>query len=335
MTAVKTSIKILGTGHYLPERVVTNDDFTAFVDTSDEWISTRTGMQKRHIAVEDPAWHMGAVAAQRALAAAGLSARDIDMIVVSTCTPDYFCPSAAGLIQRQLGIKEAMAFDVNAACNGFTVILDMARRYLATGDVQRVLLVGTEALSQYVDYTDRASCILFGDGAGACVVEKAEGLYGAFQANDTEETHIVYGKRRRRTTPFGEAVQESRFDLFPAQVLDSIVMNGRELYKLVVSKAMPEAVAKACARAGVAISDLAMIFPHQANLRILQAAAKNMKISMDKIYENIGEYANTSSATVPIGLDEGIRAGKIRRGDTICLVGFGAGINYGAVALTY
>ena len=330
-----TSIKILGTGHYLPEQVVTNDDFAAFLDTSDEWISTRTGMKNRHIAVEEPTWHMGAEAARKALEAAELEPADIDMVIVSTCSSEYICPSTAGMIQRALGIPQAMAFDINAACNGFTVIVDMARRFLATGDVKRVLLVSTEQMSQLVDYTDRASCVLFGDGAGACVIEKTEGPYGTFQNNNVEETHIVYGRRSRRATPFGEAVAEKDFDLFPTPTMENIAMNGRELYKLVVAHAMPEAVTGACAKAGVELDDLAMIFPHQANLRILQAAAKNMGIGMEKIYENIKEYANTSSATIPIGLDEGIRTGRIQRGDTICLVGFGAGISYGAVVFTY
>lgn len=329
-----TSVKILGTGHYAPEHTAKNEDFTAFLDTSDEWITTRTGMKVRHIAVDEPTWYMGAEAAKQALEASGTKPEEIDMVIVTTCTSDIITPSVAALIQRTLGIENAIAVDVNVACTGFAYAVDMARRYMAMGDVGKVLLVGAETLSQFVDYTDRSMCVLFGDGAGACVLTLAEGVFGTYQHNDIGGTHHIYAKRIRRATPFGAPSKEEEMDPFPMPLKENITMNGREVYKF-ASKAMPHAIEKACEKAGVQVNDLAMIFPHQANLRILQAAAKNMGMEMGRMYVNIHEYANTSSATIAIGLNECVRAGKIKRGDLICLVGFGAGLTSGAIVFEY
>jgi 3-oxoacyl-[acyl-carrier-protein] synthase-3 len=329
-----TSLNLLGTGSYAPAYTVTNDDFARFLDTSDEWIATRTGMKRRHIAVDEPAWHMGAVAARRAMENAGVGADEIDLVLGITCTSDFQSPAMANLIQRELGIESAFSFDVNAACAGFITGMDMARNYLLSGGVKRVLLVAAENLSQYVDYTDRSMCVLFGDAAGACVLGAAEGLYGSYQLCDIAGTHHIYNQKPRRSTPFGRAAEKSPFDPFPMEVCDNLTMNGREVYKF-ASKAMPAAIEKACENAGVAVANLDRIFPHQANLRILQAAAKNMGMAMDRMYVNIEEYGNTSSATIPIGLDECIRAGKLRRGELICLVGFGAGLTLGATVFRY
>jgi len=328
------SIKILGTGRYVPDFVITNDDFAKFLDTSDEWIATRTGMKERHIALDEPAWYMGAIAAKNAMEAAGLNPGDIGLIIATTGTSDYYFPSLASLVQNHLGIKNAISFDIGAACSGFAVALDMARRYLAAGDIEKVLIVSSEILSQFTDYEDRATCILFADGAGACIVEAADGIYGLFQHTDASGVGGVYGKRPRRSTPFGEARQSSQHDPFPAAVLGSIMQNGREVYKF-ATKAMAEAVNKACEDAGVSVEELDKIFVHQANLRIIETGAKNLGVDMDKVYVNIHKYGNTSSASIPLGLDECARDGTIKRGDKLCIVAFGAGLTYLAIVFEY
>lgn len=329
-------IRILGTGRFLPAKVVTNDDFTAIVETSDEWISTRTGMKNRHIAHDDePAWHMGLEAARKALKAAGIEANDIDMLIATTVTPDYITPSVACIIQSKLEAQNAFAFDINAACAGFTYAVDMARRYLATGGVKTVLIVSTETLSQVVDYADRSTCVLFGDGAGACVLSAADTVFGVFLHCDPAGTSNIYAKNPRRSIPFFDGAEPAAELLpFPTQTIGSIHMDGRDVYKL-ATKAMPEAVIKSCENAGVAVNDLALLIPHQANLRIIETAAKNLGMPMKKIYVNIHDYGNTSSVSVVIALDECARAGTIKRGDLICLVGFGAGFIYGACVLEY
>lgn len=329
-----SGIKILGTGVFLPEKVVVNDDYSAIVDTSDEWIRTRTGMVRRHIAsADEPVWHMGAEAAASALENAGVSANEIDMILVTTATADFNTPSVACLVQREIGANNAFAMDIGAACSGFAFALDMARRYLATGDVKTALIVCAEELSQITNYEDRSTCVLFGDGAAACVVKAAEKPFASFLRSDASGAHHIYSKKTRRHIPFFLEDKPER-EMFPATVYDSIVMNGREVYKF-ATKAMPEAVEQACRKLGVALSDLKRVIPHQANLRILETAAKNLGLPWEKIHVNIGEYGNTSSASIGIGLDECARGGKISRGDLVCVVGFGAGLTYGACVFEY
>ncbi|MDR2933477.1 MAG: ketoacyl-ACP synthase III [Oscillospiraceae bacterium] len=328
------SIRILGTGHYVPPKTAINEDYAEFVETSDEWISTRTGMKTRHIAVNEPVWYMGARAAKQAMDASGTMPADIDMVLVTTTTSDFMTPAVSSIIQMELGIENAVAFDINVACSGFAVAMDMARRYLATGDMRRILVVGSERLTQFVDYTDRATCVLFGDGAGAFVVEEASGVYGSYRHTDINATPFIYCKRPTRTTPFGSPGPEGEKTPFPVTVLDNMYMNGREVYKY-STQAMPEAIKKACGKAGVSVADLKMIFPHQANLRILQTAAKNMDLPIERFGVNIEKYGNTSSATIPICLDEHVRGGFVARGDLICLVGFGAGFIYAATVFEY
>ena len=328
-----TGVKILGTGTYLPERVVQNDDFAAFVDTSDEWIQSRTGMSRRHIAsTDEPVWHMGAKAAEEALRNANLSAADIDMILVTTVTADFSTPSIACLIQGAIGAENAFAMDLNVACTGLAFALDMARRYLATGDVGTVLLVCAEQLSQLTNYDDRSTCVLFGDGAAACVARAAEKPFAAFLKSDATGAQHIYSKKKLRSIPFFAGTEEH--EPFPVESTGAIVMNGREVYKF-ATKAMPEAILNACAKLGVALSDLVRIIPHQANIRILQTAAKNLGLPWEKIHVNIADYGNTSSASIAIGLDECIRGGRINRGDLVCIVGFGAGLTYGACVFEY
>ena len=320
-------LTILGTGHYLPEYIASNREYETFLDTSDEWIVTRTGMRERRIALDTPVWKMGEMAARKALEDAGVSPEEIDLILCTTVTGDFRYPSAACLIQGQLGAKNAFAMDIAAACAGSVYALDMARRYLATGDVKTILQISAEALSQTTDYTDRGTAILFGDGAGAAVLRGGDGLFASalFSAPDCgQNIHCAFP---RRSLPFGGGT--------PAGEETGLTyMNGREVYKF-ATRAMPAAIQAACQRAGIGVEDLDYIIPHQANLRIIETAAKALKVPLEKICVNIQKYGNTSSASIMICLDESLREGRIKAGDRICMVGFGAGLTYGAVVMEY
>ena len=328
------SIIIAGTGSYLPGRVVTNAEFEAFLDTSDEWIAARTGMKERRVSTGEPTWKMGELAALKALEAAGIGPEEIDLIVCTTVTPDYLFPSTACMIQGAIGAVNAFAMDVEAACTGSVYGLDMARRYLAFDDVKTVLLVGAESLSQVANYEDRGSCILFSDGAGALVLKRGEGPYGSCLRSDASGTHQLYCKRERRDTPFYAADAPFDGEQFEAELVGTTYMNGQEVYKFATA-AMPEVVRGACEQAGFIPSELDMVVPHQANIRILETAAKRLKLPMDKICVTIERYGNNSSASVLIGLDECVREGKVKDGHRVCLVGFGAGLTYGAAAFEY
>ena len=328
------SVTIAGTGSYLPEHIVTNADFEAFLDTSDEWITTRTGMRERRISDNLPTWKMGELAARNALEMAGINPGDIDLIICSTVTGDYAFPSCACMIQGALGAKNAFAMDIAAACTGSVYGLDMARRYLASGGVDTVLLVGSETLSQIANYEDRSSCVLFSDGAGAAVLKKGSGPYGSYLRSDPDGAKELYCKHRRKATPFYPADAPFDGELFEAEMCGGLVMNGQEVYKFAVA-AMPDAVERACQKAGLVPQDLDMVLPHQANSRILETAAKRLGLPMEKICVTIHRYGNNSSASVLICLDECVRGGKITEGTNICLVGFGSGLTYGAVALKY
>jgi len=329
-----SGIKILGTGHYLPEFVVTNDDFAGMVETSDEWIRARTGIERRHISLGEPTWLMGTRAARQALEAAQVDPKELDMIILTTVTTDFYFPAMACLVQRELGADNAFGMDLSVACAGSTYSLDMARRYLATGDVKTVLVVGTENLSQFINYEDRGTCILFGDGAGACVVRADDAPFGAYLHSDAAGAHHTYCKRSRARLPFPADKDTVEQEAFPIEVEERIYMNGREVYKF-ATKAMPHAIIEACAKLGKKPEELDLIIPHQANIRILQTAAKNMGITMDKIYANLQECSNTSSASILICLDECVRSGRLKRGDMIGLVGFGAGLTVGASVFPY
>lgn len=335
MTSI--GISVLGTGRFLPKQRVTNEDFAAVVDTSDEWIRTRTGMQTRHIVTDQPTWRLGANAAKQALDAAKLSPDDIDMVIATTVTSDFSSPAMACLIQKALKIPHAIALDVNVACTAFCFAVDMARRYLATGDIRHVLLVSAEALSQITNYDDRTTCVLFGDGAGACVLtanNDSQQIYGSFQDCDATGAEFIYAKHSRHTHPFNAVDNNDCEEMFPIEWHDTLYMNGREVYKF-ATRAMPEAVEKACEKAGISVQDLALIIPHQANLRIVEAASKRLNIDPEKIFTNIEKYGNTSSASCAIALDEVVRSGRLTPGDAVCLVGFGAGLTYGATVFTY
>lgn len=330
-----TGIKVKGIGKYVPEMIASNEDFAKIVDTSDEWITQRTGIKTRHITNGEPTYWIGAEAAKKAIADAGIDVSEIDLIICATVTPDFYTPSTACLIQREIGAIGSMAIDINCACTGFDYGLDMARRYLLSeDDVNTVLLVSAEELSKFTDYTDRSSCILFGDGAAAFVLErKYDALYSAYLGADGSGAKFLVSRAMRSENVF--RTNKEDFDMgMPETKLHYFTQDGKEVYKF-ATKALPLAVTKACEKAGISPEDLDAIVPHQANVRIIETAAKNLGVSMDKMVVYIDRYGNTSSASIPIAFCDAVAEGRIKRGDKICFVGFGGGLTYAGMIFEY
>ena len=328
-------IRILGTGNYQPQKKVVNEDFTAFIDTSDEWITTRTGMKERFVSNGEPTWFMGAQAAKDAIAAAGISPEEIGVIIDTSVTPDYYTPSMACMIQRELGAVNAMTIDVNCACAGCVYGIDMAKRYLQTdNDIKYALVVANENLTKITDYTDRSTCVLFGDGAAAIVMERADdALYSSFLGADGTGAKFLFARSLPPANAF--MTGEGRVDDgFPESNAHYLYQDGREVYKF-ATKALPNALTKAAEKIDFDLNTLDHIIPHQANVRIIETAAKNLGISMDKFIINLDKHANTSSASIPIALDEAVKDGRIKKGDKVGLVGFGAGLTYGAIIFEF
>ncbi len=329
-----TGIRILGTGSYAPPLTADNHAFTRFLDTSDEWIRTRTGISNRHISNGEPTWFMGLSAAREALEAAGVAPAQVGLILDATVTPDFVTPATACVIQRELGAVNAMAFDVNSACTGFLCIFDMAVRYLATDPaLEYVLVIANENLTKIVNYEDRASCILFGDGAAACVVTRDEAAaYASFFSADGTGGEFLCARSFPPANAFSDGGSVVP-DGLPTQD-HYLLQDGRAVYRFATA-AMPHAVECALERAGLQLSDIDWLIPHQANLRIIETAVKKLAFPMERVVVNLDRYGNTSSASVPIALNEAIRDGRIQRGQRICLVGFGAGLTMGAAVLQY
>ena len=308
-------VGILGTGHYAPENVVTNKDLEKIVDTTDEWIRSRTGIEERRIAKDDEdTSDMAFEAAQIALKDAGVTAEELDLILVATVTPDTPFPSVACMIQDRLGATNAAALDVGAACAGFMYALITGKQYIEAGSYQKILVVGVDKLSKIIDWTDRNTCVLLGDGAGAAVmggVSEGKGIL-SFELG----ANGAGGK-----------------DLYQNEH-DYLVMNGREVFKFAVRQ-MPESTINVVEKAGLAKEDVDFLVPHQANIRIMDAARQRLGIEDDKMAKVIQKYGNNSSASIPIALSESINQGKINDGDIIVLVGFGGGLTWGAVALRW
>ena len=319
-------IRILGTGSYLPENIVTNEDYTKFVDTSDEWIVKRTGIHRRRI-TETPTFVMAEAAARRALEDAGVSAEELDLIICTTVSNDYMTPSLACVVQGRIGAKNAIAYDINAACAAFVYALDMANMYLKNGYC-KILIVSAESLSKITDYTDRSTCVLFGDAAGACVVEASDRPFASCLGCDGTGAHSLFARQHRNEIPLVELQELAEVDQFGPARDGAIYMDGREVYKFAVG-AMSKALTEACEKFGTAPAELDLIVPHQANIRIIQTAAKELGLPLERFFVNIGEYGNTSSACIPVGLDQLNRAGKLTSGAKVGLVGFGAGLVYG------
>ncbi|HVU23292.1 MAG TPA: beta-ketoacyl-ACP synthase III [Opitutus sp.] len=326
------STVILGTGAYAPARIMTNDELSHTVETSDEWIRTRTGIRERRIAA--PGEHtsdMAVKAAEAALADAKLAPADIDLLVVATFTPDLPLPAAACIVQQKLGLRTDVAcFDLNAACSGFIYALDAACAMLASGRYRHALVIGVEKLSAVLDWTDRTTCVLFGDGAGATVLGVVDtpglGLLGTklgAYGDSVELLWIKHGGTSYPETP--EAISDHG---------DKIKMKGREVFKLAV-RAMDEAARDILEQHHVHADQIALVIPHQANLRIIEAISNYLELPMERFFVNVDRYGNTSAASIPIALDEARRAGRIKSGDLILLVAFGAGLTYASALIRW
>jgi len=319
--------RIAGTGSYLPEKVLTNDDLAKLVDTSDEWIRSRTGIRERHVAAEgettgDLAYH----ASVRALEAAGVDPKELDLIVLGTTTPDLIFPSTACLLQHRLGADGCAAFDVNAACSGFVFALSVADKFIRSGAAKTVLVVGAETLTRMVDWTERTSCVLFGDGAGA-VVLKADSETGILSTH----LHADGGKKELLWNPVGVSVG---FKPDEPNVGVRINMTGNDVFKYAV-KALDSVVEETLAANGIDRHAIDWLIPHQANLRIIEATAKRLDMPMERVIVTVDRHGNTSSGSVPLALDEAVRSGKVQRGQLLLLEAFGGGFTWGSALLRY
>ena len=327
-------IHILGTGSYTPAFQVTNADMAKIVETNDEWIRTRTGIQSRHIADGEPTWYMGAQAASHAIEMAGIDPKDIGLIIDTTITPDFSTPSVSCLVQREIGAVQAACFDLNAACSGFVYGMETAHCFLKTNrEMKYALVVANENLTRITNYSDRSSCILFGDGAAAAIVEYQEDrLYSSYLSADGTGAKFLYARTATPDNPFckRKAEYDDGIEPGPEGWEHTMRQDGREVYKFAI-KAMANSAQKAAEKIGFDLQQLDKIVPHQANIRIIETAMKCLKMPMEKVVVNIDQHGNTSSASIPIALDEAVRSGKIQRGDKICLVGFGAGLTTAAI----
>jgi 3-oxoacyl-[acyl-carrier-protein] synthase-3 len=325
------SCYIAGTGSYTPPRVLSNQDLERIVETSDEWITTRTGIKERRIAdpgtaASDLAWE----ASKKALAAAELDPGELDVIIVGTVTPDYVFPAAGCTLQARLGAKKAAAFDVTAACSGFLYALQVGRSMIAAGTARNALIVGVEVLSRITDYSDRSTCVLFGDGAGAVVLKPSDdpsrGVLSVAIGSDGSFADLLFmpaGGSKHPTTH--ETVEQHEH---------FIHMSGNDVFKIAV-RGMETVARQALEQAGVALTDIDLLVPHQANLRIIDATARRLELPPEKVVVNIDRYGNTSAASIPIALDEAVRGGRVQKGSRIVMVAFGGGLTWGAAVVRW
>jgi 3-oxoacyl-[acyl-carrier-protein] synthase III len=321
---------ITGWGYYVPPKVLTNADLEAMVQTSDAWIYERTGIRERHIVEGDEVTSgMATKAAREALARARVRGEDLDAIIVATTSPDYFLPTAACLVQENLGARKAAVFDLGAACAGFVYGLAVARGLVSSGAARKILLVGAETISRFIDWNDRATCVLFGDGAGAVVIEASAAGAGI-------QSTALHGDGRQKK----HLRLEGGGALHPAAwrggdgVSDYIQMDGREVFKLAVP-AMADAAKEALAQAGLRLEDVDLFVPHQANARIIEAVAKRLGLDRSKVFVDIDRFGNTSAASIPIALCDAVAQGRVRKGDTLVLAAFGGGMTWGAAVVEW
>jgi 3-oxoacyl-[acyl-carrier-protein] synthase-3 len=323
---------LAGTGRGIPAKVMTNHDFAAIgIDTDHDWIVERTGIVERHIgAPDETTTSMAATAARAAMQRAGVTAGEIDAIVLSTATPDRLLPSTAVDLQAELGATRAAGFDLSAACSGWIYGMTVAEGLMQSGVIETALVVGSEKMSAIVDWQDRSTCVLFGDGAGAAVLKRAtkpdRGILSAFMRSDGTLAELLWRPSGGAKVPFTQAVLDDRSSY--------VRMAGRETFKHAV-RSMAEACDRALEGAGLSGHDIDVLIPHQANMRIIEATAKHASVSMDKVYVNVDRYGNTSSASIPIALDEAIEEGRVKDGTTALLVAFGAGFTWGSMVVRF
>lgn len=320
---------IIGTGSYVPDNTVTNDDLAAFVDTSDEWIFSRTGIKQRHISTGEDTSDLAYKASKRALEQAHIPASELDMIICATITPEYFMPSVACIVQHRLGASKAAAFDLAAACTGFVYALAVAASFVQSGLYRNILVVGAETLSKSVDWSDRSTCVLFGDGAGAAIIsasERGNGIGTIRLASDGSRRDCLLLPALPLSNPYTRADRERNCSY--------ISMKGQEVFKFAV-RTMVDMISDIMKEAELAQEEISHVIAHQANYRIIEQAARALDMPIEKFYINIDKYANTSAATIGIALDEMNRQGRLRPGDKIILIGFGGGMTSGAILLEW
>ena len=320
-------VKITGTGSYLPKLRITNEDLSQIVDTSDEWIRSRTGIEARHLCVSETTTGMSTEASLKALKSAGITAEDVDIIIAATVSADKYLPGLACEVQKNLGAGKAVAFDINAACSGFLFALDTAAIYLEHNRWKHALIIGAETLSKMMDWTDRSTCVLFGDGAGAAVLSSVdeEGFLSMVQGSDGSRGDVLNCNARITRNPFTAATDEKT---------DYVAMNGQEVYKFAV-KTVPEAICNAVEKSGLSMDQIDLFLLHQANYRIIESVAKRLGQPMEKFPTNLQECGNISAASVPILLDNVRNHGMLTKGMNIVLAGFGAGLTWGATVLRW
>ena len=324
------SAKIVGIGSYAPPKVLTNKDLEKMVDTSNEWIIGRTGIRERHIADDKTAnSDIGLEAAKKALEDAQVKPEELDLIVVATVTPDFVFPATACLIQDRLGAKKAAAFDLEAACSGFIYGLSVAKGFIASGEYDTVLVIASEVLSKITDWEDRATCVLFGDGAGAAVLKAApegQGILSTYLRADGGNWDLL-------RVPAGGSRTPATHDSIDKR-LHYMKMEGNKVFKIAV-QSMQEAALEGMKRAGVKAEELALLITHQANARIINAVAKRLGLPPEKVYINLDRYGNTSAASIPLALDEAVKKGKIKKGDLVILVAFGGGFTWASAVIKW
>ena len=319
--------RIAGTGSALPEKILSNKDLEQFVETTDEWIASRTGIRQRHVVAEgETTADLAERAARAAMEAAGVTADQLDLIVLGTTTPDLIFPSTACLVQHRLGANGCAAFDVNAACSGFIYALSIADAYVRSGMARTVLVIGAETLTRMLDWSDRNTCVLFGDGAGAVVI-KADAEAGILSTH----LHADGGKKDLLYNPVGVS---AGFKPEEKNAGVRVLMTGNEVFKHAV-KALDSVVDETLAANGLDKSDLDWLIPHQANLRIIEATAKRLEMPMDRVIVTVHKHGNTSSGSVPLALDEAVRSGKVKRGQLLLLEAFGGGFTWGSALIRY
>ncbi|MBQ2662895.1 MAG: ketoacyl-ACP synthase III [Clostridia bacterium] len=321
--------KITGVGRYIPEKVLDNAYFESIVDTNDEWITRRTGIKERHVSAPDEyTTDMATKAAERAIKDAGITAEDLDLIILGSVTPDYFTPAGACVVQANLGAVNAAAFDFNSACTGFITGLTIAKQFIENGTYKNILVICADVLSKATDYADRSTCILFGDAAGAAVVSASE------------ETGIITteigadGTGALALTQLAYRDDEEELEKRVSKNKETIWMAGQAVMKFAV-KAMADASQKVLDNAGLTYDDIALVIPHQANYRIVDAAIKRMGITQDKVFLNLEKFGNTSASCIPSSLSQAVEQGRVKNGDKIILVGFGGGLTWGAALLEW
>lgn len=321
--------KIIGVGSYVPENIVYNDDLKKIVDTSDEWISSRTGIKQRRISTGEETSDLAAKAGLNALEMAGIQASDLDYIIVATMTPDKYTPSTASIVQDKIKAINASALDINAACTGFVYTIEIANSLIKSGVAKNILVIGSETLSRIVDWNDRGTCVLFGDGAGAAILTRTTdeniGIRATVTGSDGSKGMFLTSSNITLNNPFIESEEIHE---------NYIKMNGGEVFKF-ATRIMEDSILEVIKKANLKLEDISHIIPHQANYRIIDYVSRKLSLNLSKFIINLDRYGNTSSASIPIALNEAVRQNKFNKGDNIVLVGFGGGLTWGAVLIKY